>query len=232
MGFNVPMNVKGAMSFDQLLSSQTVSLQQVSAPQSVKQRPVADNNVLCLKKGQKMTLDQGGNVLTYIRMGLGWDVTNQMCDLDASAFMIDANDKVIGDDWFVFYGQLTSPDGSINHSGDSDGYDQGDDETISIDLNRIDNRVQKIIFIVTINEALKNNLNFSMVANAYVRIVNDANGQEIARFNLTDYYANVTSMVVGELYRYKEQWKFTPVGDGVAQDLVGLCSRYGINATY
>ena len=200
-------------------------------PVQPKNHPKANGNVLCLKKGQKFALPQDNN-LTSIRMGLGWDVLNQACDLDASVFLLDSNDKVIGDDWFVFYGQLQSPDGSVVHSGDSGGYGQGDDETITIDLNRVDQRVQKITFIVTINEALENHLNFSMVANAYVRIINGNNGQEIARFNLTDYYANVTSMVVGELYRYKGQWKFTSVGDGVAQDLVGLCGRYGINASY
>ena len=161
-------------------------------------------------------------------MGLGWDVNNVACDLDASAFMLDQNNRIIGDSWFVFYGQTTSPDGSIVHSGDSKGQGSGDDETIDIDLNRISQNVQRIAFVVTIDEALNRGLNFSMVANAYVRIVDAMTNAEIARFNLTDYYSSVTAMVVGELYRHNGAWKFNPVGDGVSKDLAGLCEMYGV----
>ena len=129
----------------------------------------------------------------------------------------------------MFYGQLNSPDGSIRHFGDSDGTGAGDDETIEINLTAVDQRVKKIVFVVTINEALERNLSFSMVANAYVRVVNKTTGQELVRFTLTDYYANVTSMVVGEVYNHNGQWKFNAVGDGVAKDLAGLCEMYGVN---
>ena len=184
-----------------------------------------------LKKGQKFALaGAGGAQLSKIKLGLGWDVLNQACDLDASAFMLDGQDRILNCDesWFVFYGQTVSPDGSVRHSGDSDGTGSGDDETIYINLDRVNPQVQKIAFVVTIDEALTRGLNFSMVQNAYVRILDDSNGAEIAKFNLTDYYSNVTAMVVGELYRNKGSWKFNPVGDGVAKDLAGLCAMYGV----
>lgn len=183
-----------------------------------------------LKKGQKFALTgANGSTLTVVDIGLGWDLVNQECDLDVSAFMLDSSNRVIGDNWFVFYGQTNSPDGSVQHSGDSKGAGVGDDEVITIDLTRVDQRVQKITFVVTIDEALARGQNFSMVANAYVRVVDKNTTAELARFNLTDYYATVTSMVVGELYRHNGTWKFNPVGDGVAKDLAGLCAMYGVN---
>jgi tellurium resistance protein TerD len=204
---------------------QTQPVQQAAQP---KQR--TKGNGVHLKKGQKAALtNAAGGQLTNIDVCLGWDITNQACDLDASAFMLGQNGKVIGDDWFVFYGQTDSPDGSIHHSGDSQGEGDGDDEIISVKLNTVNPNVQKITFVVTINEALERGLNFSMVANAYVRVVDKTTGQEINRFELTDYYSNVTSMVVGELYRYNGAWKFNAVGDGVARDLAGLCEMYGVN---
>ena len=183
-----------------------------------------------LKKGQKVNLiGQQGISLTNVRVGLGWDIINQACDLDASAFMLGADGKVIGDDWFVFYGQTNSPDNSIKHSGDSNGEGCGDDEVIDISLSTINPNIKKIVFVVTIDEALNKGLNFSMVQNAYVRVTNSITGEELIRFNLTEYYANVTSMVVGEIYYHNGQWKFNAVGDGVARDLAGLCEMYGVN---
>lgn len=211
----------------QMNNSGMVQQQVQNQPIQQKQRP--QGNGVHLKKGQKFALAGNGQQLGKIQFCLGWDVLNQACDLDASAFMLDANNKVVGDDWFVFYGQTSSPDGSVVHSGDSQGESVGDDEIITINTQQVNPSVQKIAFVVTINEALENNLNFSMVANAYVRVVDCATGNEMAKFELTDYYANVTSMVVGELYRYNGQWKFNAVGDGVAKDLAGLCAMYGVN---
>ena len=192
------------------------------------QRPAGGGVVL--KKGQKTSLSKMNPNLDNIEVGLGWDIKNQACDLDASAFMLGANGKVVGDDWFVFYGQPSSPDGSIVHRGDSkDGAGYGDDETISIRLSQMNPAVQKVVFVVTINEALTLGLNFSMVANAYVRIVDKSTNKELCKFNLTDYYSNVTSMVVGEIYKHNGEFKLNPVGDGVARDLAGLCEMYGVN---
>lgn len=201
----------------------------VATPQNIaqpRQRPQGGGVIL--KKGQKVPLASSGQSLNNIDVCLGWDVVNVACDLDASAFMLGANDKVIGDDWFVFYGQTNSPDNSVWHSGDSQGEGVGDDEIISISLAAINPNVKKIVFVVTIDEALAKGLNFSMVQNAYVRVVDKSTNAELVRFSLTDYYANVTSMVVGEVYNHNGQWKFNAVGDGVARDLAGLCEMYGV----
>lgn len=256
--FDIPMQTSGAMGVNDLMSnimgggsSQQTSSAQPTQPQYTKQvqqpqpqytqqsqmqysqpvQPVQrpQGNGVHLKKGQKVNLAQNGEVLSNIQVCLGWDVTNQACDLDASAFMLGSNGKVLGDDWFVFYGQTTSPDGSIQHSGDSNGEGFGDDEIISINLQGVNPNCKKIVFVVTIDEALTKGLNFSMVSNAYVRVVNKMNNQELVRFTLTDYYANVTSMVVGEVYSHNGAWKFNAVGDGVAKDLAGLCEMYGVN---
>lgn len=210
--------------------TQNVGNQQVQNFQQpvAKKRPAVGKGVI-LKKGQKLALSDNGAALKNVKICLGWDVLNQGVDLDASAFMLGADNRIVGDDWFVFYGQTQSPDGSVNHSGDSQGQGDGDDETISIALDKINQSVNKITFVVTIDEALERGFNFSMVANAYVRVVNADTNAEIARFTLSEYYNNVTSMVVGELYRHNGQWKFNPVGDGVAKDLAGLCEMYGVN---
>lgn len=200
---------------------------QNTQPPAPKERP--KGNGVHLKKGQKISLSQMNPQLSQIQVCLGWDILNQACDLDASAFMLGADNKVVGDDWFVFYGQPTSPDGSITHSGDSDGSGVGDDEVITIDLKKISPNVQKIAFVVTINEALEKHLNFSMVQNAYVRVVDKSDNKELVKFMLTDYFATVTSMVVGELYNKGGQWRFNPVGNGFAEDLAGLCGVYGVN---
>lgn len=196
---------------------------------SNRQRPAASGVIL--KKGQKTNLSKFGASLTNIDVGLGWDVSNQgVYDLDAECFLLGANDKVVGDDWFVYYNQLVSPDGAVRHSGDNpNGAGGGDDEVISLNLPQVNQQVQKIVFVVTINEARERNLNFSGVSNAYIRLVNKDTSQELCRFNLTDYYSNVTSMVVAELYRYNGEWKVNPVGDGIEADLYDLCMRYGVN---
>lgn len=201
---------------------------QAAQPVVLKQRPVGTG--VHLKKGQKTSLSQMNPSLSNIQVCLGWDISNQACDLDVSAFMLRDNNKVVGDDWFVFYGQTVSPDGSIVHQGDSyDGSAVGDDEIIDIKLNQINPMVKKIAFVITINEARERNLNFSMVSNAYVRVVDKSNGKELVKFLLTDYFSNVTSMVVGEVYNKGGQWRFNPVGNGFAEDLAGLCNIYGVN---
>ncbi len=223
--FNQPMNTQ--QNFNQPMNTQQNFNQPAQAPAAPRQRP--DGGGVRLKKGQKMSLSQINPNLSEIQVCLGWDLVNQACDLDASAFMLGAGDKVVGDDWFVFYGQPTSPDGAIVHMGDGDGSAAGDDEIINISLNKLDQRVQKVTFVVTINEAKERGQNFSMVQNAYVRVVDKTTGKELVKFMLTDYFANVTSMVVGEVYNKGGQWRFNPVGNGFAHDLAGLCGVYGVN---
>ena len=176
-----------------------------------------------VKKGQKISLETQGK-LTGINACLGWNTLNAACDVDVSAFLLNSSGKVPGDTWFVFYGQTKSPDGSTKFlSG------QGEDrEIISIDFTRLNTGVQKIVFVLTINEALEKNLNFSMLKDAYVRIMDQTSNKEIASFKMEEYYSNVTSMMIGEIYRYNDSWKFNAIGNGVARDLAGLCEFYGV----
>ena len=176
-----------------------------------------------LRKGQKVVLDSVGSA-GKIRVCLGWNTDHPLCDIDVSAFILGSGNKVLGDDWFVFYGQPDSPDRSIHFSPNGD----PDRQYISVDLNALDMRAQKIVFVLTINEAAANNLNFSMVRDAYARIFKEDSKEELVSFRMTDYYANVISMMICEIYLHNENWKCTAVGNGVARDLAGLCALYGV----
>ena len=138
--------------------------------------------------------------------------------------MLFRSGKVLGDDWFVFYGQESSPDQSVRFSGSS----STDREFISIDLSRLNPAASKIVFVLTINDAFLHHLNFSMVRDAYIRILDADNRQELVSFQMTDYYPNVISMMIGEIYLYNGIWKCNAVGNGVAKDLAGLCQLYGV----
>lgn len=181
-----------------------------------------------LQKGQKVSLAENGRSFSQLEVSIGWNAKNPACDLDASAFLLAGNNKVVGDEWFVFYGQEQSPDGSVVHRGDSAG---GVGETLAVDLGRMDARVKKIVFIITINEALRQGLNFGMVSDAYIQLRSPAAGKGILHFELEEYYSNVTSMMVGELYERNGEWKFHAIGNGVARDLAGLCELYGVNVS-
>ena len=170
------------------------------------------------RKGQKLLLENAGK-LSVLEARLGWNIKNPDCDLDVSAFLLSGN-RVPGDDWFVFYGQPESPDKSIVFSNTSP-----DREMITINFRELDSRIDKIVFVLTINEALEKNLNFSMVKDAYIRLMD---GTEIASFMMDEYYDNVTSMMIGEIYKHNGLWKFNAVGNGVARDLAGLCELYGV----
>ncbi len=184
-----------------------------------KQRNIPAGNVF-LRKGQKFPIsDKCG-----LKIALGWDILDSRCELDASAFLIGNNGKVLGDEWFIFYGQTTSPDNSVKYyTGQTD-----DDAVITVDFRKINPSVQKIVFSVTIYEAVEKGLNFGMTSNIYARMI-DTRNTETARFQLDECYNNVTAMVLGELYLYKGEWKFNAVGSGVARDLAGFCAMYGVN---
>lgn len=173
-------------------------------------------------KGQKVSLETEKK-LSKACACLGWNTINPDCDVDVSAFLLASNGKVPGDAWFVFYGQDKSPDNSTIFSM-SDGPDR---EIVSVDFNRLDPRVAKIVFVLTIHEAFEKHLNFSMLKDAYIRIL-DGGGRELASFIMDEYYTNVTSMMIGEIYQYNGTWKFNAIGNGVARDLAGLCGLYGV----
>lgn len=205
------------------VSNPAVSNPAVSNPSPVIPSIVIPSLVHPVQKGQKTALEANRR-LSKIQVRLGWNVSHASCDVDVSAFMLGANGKVIGDSWFVFYGQTTSPDGSTAFSANC----SEDRELISIDFSKLNSAVQKIVFVLTINEALTKHLNFSMLRDAYIRIMDPVLNQELVSFKLTDYYTNVMSMMIGEIYQHNGIWKFSSIGNGVAKDLAGLCELYGV----
>lgn len=192
----------------------------VAAP-AVPNRPIPklEHEII---KGQKMSLPLTNT--SKINVCMGWNTQNPQCDIDVSAFLLNETGKVLGEEWFVFYGQTHSPDGSTVFS-ESSGADR---EIISIDFAKLNPAVSKIVFVLTINEALEQQLNFSMVSDAYIRLMDTANNTEIVSFKMTDYYSNVTSMMIAELYLYHGAWKLNAIGNGVSRDLAGLCELYGV----
>jgi tellurium resistance protein TerD len=188
-----------------------------------------------------VTLSKGGNVslnkeapgLTSVTVGLGWAIrttTGADYDLDASALLCDASGKVVSDQHFVFFNNLSSPDGSVVHSGDNlTGGSHGDDEQIQIDLTRVPSQVDKIVFPVSIYEAEQRGQSFGQVRDAFIRVVNQADGREIARYDLTEDASSETAMVFGEVYRHNGEWKFRAIGQGYASGLRGIAQDFGVN---
>ncbi len=211
---------------------------QTRAPQPVAQdiprrpqRPQLPPAEIILKKGEKYSLTKNNPSSTNLRVGIGWDFSSAVdYDIDIEAFILNEREVVPDDSWIVFYGQLKSPDNAVIHRGDSsNGANFGADcEQIDVNLSLIDKEISKIAFVVTINEAKLHGYNFSGIKNAHIRISDVKTGKEIVRYQLTDYYKEVVSMVVGELYLRNGEWRFNPVGMGTGDDLEGLCNRYGI----
>ncbi len=187
---------------------------------------------ISLNKGGNLSLSKEAPGLTKILVGLGWDTRStdgQAFDLDASAFLLKEGDKVRSDADFIFYNQLKSPDGSVEHTGDNTtGEGEGDDEVVKVDLSRVPAEVQKISVAVTIHDADARKQNFGMVTNAFIRIVNEANNGEIARYDLSEDASTETAMIFGELYRHGEEWKFRAVGQGYNGGLGPLARNFGV----
>ncbi len=188
---------------------------------------------VCLQKGQKVSLTKGNPGLTKVVVGLGWDVnafdTGGSFDLDAAAFMLTDSGKVSCQNDFIYYGNLTHPSGSVQHQGDNlTGIGDGDDEQIRIDLSKVPANITKIAFTVTIYDAEARHQNFGQVNNAFVRIYNEANGEELLRYDLGEDFSIETAAVFGELYKHGDEWKFNAIGSGYQGGLAALCSNYGI----
>ena len=189
-----------------------------------------------LTKGQRVSLDKS---VTMARIGLGWDVNRydggQDFDLDACVFLLGSNGKVLKDEDFVFYNNLTARDGAVVHTGDNrTGEGEGDDEAIIIDFTKIPQEIEKIAVTVTIFDAQIKNQNFGQVSNAYVRVVkidnpDDEVGEETLRFDLVEEFSIETALVVCEIYRYNGDWKFNAVAAGYQGGLEALCRSYGVN---
>ena len=186
-----------------------------------------------LVKGGNVSLTKEAPSMNVALVGLGWDarVTDgQAFDLDASVFLVGENGKVLSDSHFVFYNNTTSPDGAVQHQGDNrTGEGDGDDEQVKIDLTKVAADVKKLVLAVTIHEADSRKQNFGMVSNSFMRVVNNDNGSEIARFDLSEDASTETAMIFGELYRHGAEWKFKAVGQGFAGGLAALATQHGIN---
>ncbi|SFC67251.1 TerD family protein [Streptomyces aidingensis] len=191
-----------------------------------------------LSKGGNVSLTKEAPNLTAVTVGLGWEAratTGAAYDLDASALMLNAGGKVISDQHFVFFNNLKSPDGTVEHMGDELVGSTGrpgaeeDEEEIKVALAEVGPEVERIVFPVSIYEAEARGQNFGQIRNAYIRILNQADGAELARYDLTEDASSETAMVFGELYRHRGEWKFRAIGQGYASGLHGIALDYGVN---
>jgi tellurium resistance protein TerD len=193
-----------------------------------------DSMTVNLIKGGNVSLtEQADGGLMAVTIGLGWDgrtTTGHDFDLDASALAVGANNKVLSDKHFIFYGNLTSPDGAIAHSGDNlEGGATGDDEQIWVNLPSIPLDIDRIVFAVSIHEADLRHQSFGQVRNSYIRVLNDSDGHELARYDLSEDASTETAMNFGELYRNGSDWKFRAVGQGYADGLQGVAIDFGVD---
>lgn len=186
-----------------------------------------------LNKGQKVSLTKENPGLANVVVGLGWDV-NQFdnggaFDLDTAAFMLGDNGRCPTEKEFIFFGNLNHTSGSVQHLGDNKtGAGDGDDEQIRINLTAIPDNISRIAFTVTIYEAEERRQNFGQVNNAFIRIYNENNGEELLRYDLGEDFSIETAVVFGELYKHNGEWKFNAIGGGYQGGLAALCANYGI----
>ena len=185
-----------------------------------------------LVKGGNVSLSKTAPSLKRILIGLGWDAKatdGDDFDLDASAFLLAENGKVKGDDDFIFYNQLLSKCGSVEHTGDNrTGDGDGDDEALKINLDKVPTSIKRIVIGVTIHDADARKQNFGQVSDAFMRIVNLDNDIEIARFDLAEDYSTETAMIFGEVYSHNGEWKFKAVGQGFSGGLESMCRQFGV----
>jgi tellurium resistance protein TerD len=188
---------------------------------------------ISLNKGGNLSLSKSEPGLRKISVGLGWDVRSTEgadFDLDASCFLLGETGKVRSDADFIFYNQLKSQDGSVEHTGDNlTGEGDGDDESVLVDLTRVSPDIFKLAFSVTIHDAQTRGQNFGQVSSAFIRVVNAETNNEIVRYDLSEDASVETAMVFGEVYRHSGEWKFRAVGQGFAGGLGPLARNFGVN---
>ncbi len=186
-----------------------------------------------LSKGGNVSLTKEAPGLTAVLVGLGWDARTTSgtdFDLDASALMLNTSAKILNDESFIFFNNLTSPDGSVEHTGDNlTGEGEGDDEVIKVNLAGVPAEVDKIVITVSIYDAENRNQSFGQVRNAYIRVVNQQGEAEITRYDLSEDASTETAMIFGELYRNGSDWKFRAVGQGYSTGLAGIARDFGVN---
>jgi tellurium resistance protein TerD len=188
---------------------------------------------ISLAKGGNVSLTKLAPSLTKAAVGLGWDVrttTGADFDLDATALVCGPDGKVLDDRHFVFYNNLTSPDGSVEHTGDNlTGEGEGDDEVVNVNVSAVPAGVDKVVFAVSIYEGATRGQSFGQVVNAFIRVVDATTGAELARYDLSEDASTETAMIFGELYRHNGEWKFRAIGQGYASGLAGIAKDYGVN---
>lgn len=189
-----------------------------------------------LSKGQKVNLTKSNPGLKNIIAGLGWDInafdSGSDFDLDASVFMCAANGKCPTEKEFIFYGNAEHTSGAVKYMGDNlTGAGDGDDEQIHVDLSKIPSNIEKIAFTVTIYEAEERRQNFGQVSNAFIRIVDEASNTELIRYDLGEDFSIETAIIVGELYKNNNEWKFNAIGSGFQGGLAALCNYFGVQTT-
>ncbi|MER2527748.1 MAG: TerD family protein [Candidatus Competibacter denitrificans] len=188
---------------------------------------------ISLQKGGNVSLSKQVPGLKRVRFGLGWDLRKtdgSAFDLDASAFVLNADGKVLSDQHFVFYNNPKDPSGAVAHQGDNrTGEGAGDDEVIEITLDSMEANTAKVAFVVTIHDADARKQNFGQVSNAYIRALNAEGDQEIARYDLSEDASTETAMIFGELYRNNDEWKFKAIGQGYAGGLAAVARDFGVN---
>ncbi|MEU2612118.1 TerD family protein [Micromonospora sp. NPDC007271] len=186
-----------------------------------------------LSKGANVSLTKQAPNLTAVVVGLGWDArttSGASFDLDASALMLNASRKILSDQHFVFFNNLVSPDGCVEHTGDNlTGDGDGDDESINVNLAGMSTEVDQVVIAVSIYDADVRGQSFGQVRNAYIRILNQTDGNELARYDLSEDASTETAMIFGELYRHGGDWKFRAVGQGYASGLAGIARDFGVN---
>jgi len=182
---------------------------------------------ISLKKGERIDLRKG---LNKIKVILGWKEnqtdTGGDFDLDASVFLLDGKGKCPTEEHFIFYKNLKSPCGAVVHKGDDK--TGGTGEEIDIDLEKLPENIEKIVFVVTIYDAKRRKQNFGMVDDAYIKLINAENNEEIARYDLAEDFSSETGVNFGEIYKHKGQWKFKAVGQGYNSGLAGFLKQYGL----
>ncbi|WP_433742387.1 TerD family protein [Falsibacillus pallidus] len=189
---------------------------------------------ISLSKGQRIDLTKTNPGLTKVIIGLGWD-TNKYSgghdfDLDACAFMCNADNKVENDNEFIFYNNLKSPNGAVEHTGDNrTGEGEGDDERMNVDFSLLPPHVEKVGITVTIHDAEARGQNFGQVSNAFVRVIDASSNREILRYDLGEDFSIETAVVVCELYKHAGEWKFNAIGSGFQGGLAALCRNYGLD---
>ena len=190
---------------------------------------------LSLSKGQNLSLTKaaGPAGLRRVTVGLGWDARTtdgSDFDLDSSAIVVDANSRVLSDGHFVYFNQLTSSDGAVTHSGDNrSGEGEGDDEQITLDLEKMPANADKVVVVVSIYDAESRRQSFGQVRRAYARALNAETQEELGRYDLSEDAATETAMVFVEVYRHGDEWKLRAIGQGYASGLAGVARDFGVN---